>query len=277
MDHVLVKIKGNAKKTIYKLISDHTLYGTVTVSLQNQIEYDSDHNLDEEAWFKIDDFSSKPYCNNLLKTDFESKEYDDLEKSSFAKIAYLFCVQEGDFYFQKITPGLFVKRKTIAFGEAAEVEQGGIRLIIKQFPDAVYFKSSDKLIFKNLATISSIFKGIDQLYKEATQLEVDQFLKEPYIKLSKNFTSKKVSKPNRKRVALAMASLKKMSKEDKKEVPAYINGYCKNSLKFNEKKNRFKIKTDDDLKLLLYGIEQRFYTTPFGQEKRLANSVQKIN
>ena len=27
---------------------------------------------------------------------------------------------------------------------------------------------------------------------------------------------------------------------------------------------------------LLYGIEQRFYTTPFGKEKRLANSVQPI-
>ena len=28
---------------------------------------------------------------------------------------------------------------------------------------------------------------------------------------------------------------------------------------------------------LLYGIEQRFYTTPFSHEKRLANSVLAIN
>jgi hypothetical protein len=34
--------------------------------------------------------------------------------------------------------------------------------------------------------------------------------------------------------------------------------------------------SDDELKFLLYGIEQRFYTTMFGQEKRLANSIQTI-
>lgn len=31
-------------------------------------------------------------------------------------------------------------------------------------PDAIYVTQSDMLIFTNLATISSIFKGIDVLY-----------------------------------------------------------------------------------------------------------------
>lgn len=38
-----------------------------------------------------------------------------------------------------------------------------------------YFKSEDVLIFKNLPLISSIFKGIDELYKEATKEEVSDF------------------------------------------------------------------------------------------------------
>ena len=33
----------------------------------------------------------------------------------------------------------------------------------------------------------------------------------------------------------------------------------------------------NELKMLLYGIEQRFYTTPVGGEKRLANSVITLN
>jgi len=39
----------------------------------------------------------------------------------------------------------------------------------------VYIKNQDTLMFKNLATISSIFKGIDELYKEATKEEVSEF------------------------------------------------------------------------------------------------------
>ncbi|EAO7712372.1 ATP F0F1 synthase synthase, partial [Salmonella enterica] len=31
-----------------------------------------------------------------------------------------------------------------------------------------------------------------------------------------------------------------------------------------------------ELKYLLYGIEQRFYTTRFGNEKRLANSILRM-
>lgn len=38
------------------------------------------------------------------------------------------------------------------------------------------------------------------------------------------------------------------------------------------KNQKFEISNDDESKQL-YGIEQRFYTTPFGHEKRLANSV----
>ena len=44
-------------------------------------------------------------------------------------------------------------------------------------------------------------------------------------------------------------------------------------LRFDKENQKFEISNDDELKLLLYGIEQRFYTTPFGYEKRLANSV----
>ena len=35
----------------------------------------------------------------------------------------------------------------------------------------------------------------------------------------------------------------------------------------------FAVNSEDELKLLLYGIEQRFYTTLVGGERRIANSV----
>ena len=127
-----------------------------------------------------------------------------------------------------------------------------------------------------MATISSIFKGIDELYKEATNDEVEQFLDESFIELSNDYDVNNVSKPNRKRIGLAMATLHAMSADDRTNMLGYINDYCKQKLNFDQKNQKFEISTDDELKLLLYGIEQRFYTTPFGQEKRLANSVQAL-
>ncbi len=273
MDHILAHIKTRAKKRIFKLVSNQSLFDTVKVDLEACVPYNPDHNLDEDSWFKIEGFSNQAFCIDLLKKVYDSKDYDDLTKENFSKIAYLFAVQGEDFYFQKITPSLFVKRKTLVFGEAAELEKSQTRLVINALPDAVYYKAADTLIFKNLATISSIFVGIDELYKEATKEEVEQFLEEPFIETSNGYSVDKVSKPNRKRIGLAMKTLENMSPDDKTNMLEYIDGYCEQKLKFDQQNQKFEISTDEDLKLLVYGIEQRFYTTPFGNEKRCANSV----
>lgn len=277
MDQVLARVKGKRKKQHFKLISNKTLFDAIAIDLNSCVAYKPDHNLDEDSWFKIDQLSQQAFCIDLLKTDFDSKDFDELTKDQFPQISYIFSVQGDDFYFQKITPRLFIKRKVLVFGETAQLEESENRLVVNQTPDAIYFKEFDVLIFRSLATISSIFKGIDVLYKEATNEEVGSFLSESFIELSNGYDVTKVSKPNRKRVALAMTTLAAMSDEDRSNMLSYVNGYCEEKLKFDEKNENFEISTDDELKFLLYGIEQRFYTTPFGKERRLANSVQKID
>ncbi|CNM02011.1 TPA: ATP F0F1 synthase synthase [Yersinia enterocolitica] len=277
MDQVLVKVKGLRKKPLRKLISDCTIFETVDVDVTTCITYNPDHNLDEDAWFKVEQFSQQPFSLEMLNNDFDSKDYDDLTKEQFAKIAYIISVQGEDFYFQKVTSALFIKRKTVVFGEVAKVEASTNRLVINSTPDAIYFRTSDTLIFRNLVTISRIFPGIDMLYKEATQEEVELFLEESFIELTNEYNVEKVSKPNRKRVALAMATLDTMTVADKANMLTYIESYCEQKLKFDHASSKFEISTDDELKLLLYGIEKRFYTTYDGHERRLANSVQALN
>lgn len=140
MDHVLAKVKGPRKKAFYKLVSNHTLFEAVALEVAGCVEYNPDHNLDEDAWFKIEDFSQQPFCISLIKNAFDSKDFDDLTKEMFEKIAYLFSVQGEDFYFQKITPSLFIRRKSVVFGDVAEVEESGNRLVVNSQPDAVYLK-----------------------------------------------------------------------------------------------------------------------------------------
>ncbi|MEZ8087541.1 ATP F0F1 synthase synthase [Vibrio sp. 1S139] len=276
MDSVLTKVKGRNKKNVFKLLSDETLFEELVVTDDTSVDYAPDHNLDEDSWFKIDNFSQQPYCLDILKVDFDSKDYDDLPKAKFKDIAQLYAIQGNNFYFQKITPSLFVTKKMIAFGEAAELESTEKRLVVNQVADAIYYKAQDKLVFKSLATISSIFKGIDELYKEATKEEVEKFLEEDFIELADGYDTSKVSKPNRKRIALAMDTLAALPVEERDQMYSYIHSYCEQKLTFDKENSKFEINSDDELKYLLYGIEQRFYTTPLGHEKRLANSVQPM-
>lgn len=270
MDYVLAKVKR--RKKLLKLLSDQSLFDT-TIDDLDSVEYDPNHNLDEDAWFKIDQFSQQHYYVDWIKQDFVSSEYDDLPKAKFSDISFLCAIQGDNYFFQKVTPSLFVTRKMIAFGQAAKLEQNDGRLVVNSMPDAIYLKDSDTLIFRNLASISSIFNGIDDIYKKATEEEVVKFLDESFIKLSNNYDVSHVSKPNRKRTALAMNTLASMSSDDKTKMLSYIHGYSEQKLNFDKKNGKFEIGSDNALKHLLYGIAQRFYTTPFSKEKRLANSV----
>lgn len=277
MDHVFAVVKDRRRQLFFKLISDRALFNTVNVDVAGCVPYNPDHNLDEDTWFKVEQFSQQPFCPPVLTEAFDAKEYDELTAAQFSKIGSLLSVQDGDFYFQKVTPSLFVHKRTLCFGELIKLEENENRLVVNEIPDAVYLTEPDTLIFRSLPAISSMFPGIDELYKEATNEEVEEFLVEPFIALANEYNVAKVSKPNRKRISLAMNTLAAMSAEDKTGMLAYIDDYCSQKLTFDQINNQFEISTDDELKLLLYGIEQRFYTTPFGHERRLANSVMALS
>lgn len=149
-------------------------------------------------------------------------------------------------------------------------------LLVNSNPDAVYFKEEDVLIFRDLAVIANIFRGIDVLYKEATDSEVKDFFENNFVEMKDDFAIDKISKPNRKRITKALDILNNLDDSKKESMVSYINFYCSDKLIFNEGENCFEISTDEQLRSLLYGINQRFYTTAVNKEKRLANSVIRI-
>lgn len=274
MDFLIAKVKGRSRPNHFKLLSDVTIFNFM-ISTDSCVEYDPGHNLDEDGWFKLSDFKTRPFCPDFIKNNQATAEFNQILSSSYKDIVYLCSFQNIGICFQKVTPSLYVNNPMLCFGENVTVEQTGRKIFINSLPDAVYIASQDILVFKNLATISSIFKGIDLLYKEATQEEVRTFLDEPFINLAANYSPEIVSKSNRKRIALAMDILSEMEEDVKNEMFDYIHTYCKH-INYDPGQKQFSIADDAQLKFLLYGIEQKFYTTPYTHEKRLANSVQKL-
>ena len=270
MNHLLAKIKGK-RGGFFKVISNQQIFD-LPEGLNNSIQYDSNYKLEDDEWFYISSFSEKEYCIDILTRQFVSAEYNQITVADYVKINYLVAYQTGIYYFQKLSSSLVLQKKFFEVSEAPSLVNNKRLIIINDSPDAIYDKGNDKLYFKRLNSLSTIFKGIEELHKEATQEETQTFLDSDFIQLTNEYSVDNVKTMNRKRIAIAKETLRHFTPQEKQNMFGYIREYC-GDLSFDENAEQFSISNEEDLKKLLYGIEQRYYTTRIGNEKRLANSI----
>lgn len=273
MNYLVAQTKGREGE-ILKVISDEEVFN-LPEDLDNPKYFNSDYKLEDDEWFHIPNFSNEEYCIDFLRREFISTEYNQIRTIDMNKLLYLCSYQAGIYYFQKITPSLIVNKKWFKLSGEPVLENQSPIVVINEIPDAIYIKSKDTLYFKKISSLTSIFKGIIELYKEATQQETEEFLESDFIKLEENYNASKVKTANRKRIALAMETFGEFDAKQKSTIFSYIKDYCVN-LPFDKKSSKFNIKNEEELKYLLWGIEQRYYTTPVGKEKMVANSVSKV-
>jgi len=274
MNHLLAKIKG-ARGGFFKVLSNQSIFEQPD-DLYNSIEYRPDYKLETDEWFCINQFSDKTYCIDLIRETFISTDFNQIPVAKYVDINYLVAIQTGVFYFQKLTAKQLIHKKYFAVSQAPELVDDQRIIIIDKFPDAIYESVNDTLYFKKLSSLTSIFNGIDELFKEATQEETEDFLSSDFIRLIQQFSADKVKQANRKRITMAKETIAAFPLEVRRNIFQYIKGYCE-ELDYDETGENFAISNEGELKQLLYGIEQRYYTTQFGNEKRLANSVIAIS
>lgn len=277
MNHVIAKLrlrKGSENSKFRKVLSNVILY-TLPGDLSNNVVYDPATNLDEGEWFSISEFSQKPFFLQFLADYADSAAYNQLEAGQTSNIDFICTYQNAnEFYFQRIARSQLLEKKVITIGDQFSYNANSKNIVIHDPADAIYVKTNNTLYFKKLSAITGIFKGIDELFREATTAETETFLANDFIKLENNFCAASVKQANRKRIALAMDTLNNFDHEQKSTVFNTVKEYCPQLV---AEDNTFKIEIESDLTLLLYGIDQRFYTTPDGKEKRIANSVIRLN
>jgi hypothetical protein len=146
-------------------------------------------------------------------------------------------------------------------------------IILNPYVDAVYDASNDGLYFKDFVKIKVMFQGIESMYRIATQAEVTEFLGSNFLTINAAYNVNKVKVANRKRIAMVMDTLSQLSRTQKRSLFDYMRQYCADVPLIGD---TFEIVTEDHLKKVLYGIDQRYYTTHLGNERRIANSIQVI-
>ncbi len=272
---ILGKIKCKRNELGYrKLISvDDNVYENITSLVQESILYNPNTLLESKnQWYRLTEFSHNEFLNSNLNSIIESSaSYSMLKHEEWGLLVYLLVINDNFIYIQGIGKNILVKKKKLfKISDGFQYDAQREEIIIKDIPDAIYDIGADTLYFQKLLSLTKIFPGIDSLYKEATDQEIKTFLKHSFIILKNGFGYSEVKTLNRKRIALLQGMMVDLSIEEKMRIISYIGEYC-SSLKRVE--DAFEIGTEKDLKLLLYGLQERFYTTPIGDEKRIANSI----
>ena len=282
MNHLLAEIKKerNRNNTLKILSEDEEIYEFPN-DLDYPKDYDSDYKLEDDEWFHIPDFKSRSYSIAIIEEGVNSTDYETISRTQQNDIKFLVSYQEYDdetsyFFFQKITPSQYLRKRWFKISDNPTIEKNSPIIIIKDHPDAIYGVEEDTLYFKKLTTISSIFPGISELYKEATQEETEEFLDSDFINLKNGYNAGRVGPANRKRIAMAVATFQSFDDSQKATIFDYIKEYCEEELPYDDEAKQFSVSDEEGLKQLLWGIEQRYYTTRVGDERRVANSVSRI-
>ncbi len=271
MNYLLSEIKDRNVEFLKVMSTESGVFDMPDLS--DSQAYSPAYKLEDSEWFKLDNFLSLGYENNLIRSTFDSTVYNQITESQYSKINYL-CSKQGNFFlFLKMSPTQLIYKKWFRISSEPTLEINKPIIILNSFVDAVYDINADSLYFKNIARVKSIFRGIEELYREATRAEVDAFLEQDFISLDETFTCNNVKTANRKRIAMAIDILTQFTRNNKRQIFQYIRSYCED---VPVEGDAFLVSTDDHLKKILYGIEQRYYTTLIGNEKRLANSVLKL-
>lgn len=224
--------------------------------------------IDEEHTSMITDYSK--YFSSTCSTN-------GVTKSEFSEINLIFKNFNQEIVFQKITKSKRMVDKSILSWRAGKrkaertVIEDGIEL--KSECDA-YFNGINKLYFKNFRTINGLFKNIDDYYRVANSIEIDNFKQFDIIK----FTSDFEIKTNNLRMLALLADDEDLDLSDNSLKSTLLTSYSKYpQQEFKEENGVFIISSNKSLTCFLKLVLGRLYTNPITQHQMEANYAKKLN
>lgn len=276
MDFLFVKTKGRTG-TFRKVVSNQTVYDDIPV-FDDTRPYNDELKLQDNQWFVLEHFSQKEYATDLVKNAFNAAAWSQIDRADYEKIDYIVSVQDNGnkLMFQNVTTSLIYKRQSwLSLDDQPSLLNKDHVLVIHKEADAYYKRDTDCLYFKRLSAITGIFSGINELYNEATDNEVENALQLDILDVAPDFTKEKVKTANRRKIKEAMDMYNNYSVPQKAQLPQYLQKYCP-GLAFDPATGKFGITDEKTLTQLLNGLCQRYYTTEISNEKKVALSTEGV-
>ena len=275
MNTLLAYIQGDAT---YKVLSkEEPIYEPGLLNFEHNCEFAEGADLDDDEWFKLEMFNEKPYFLTFLGEDIAAAQYNQLPEDRYADITYLVAIQDNGntFCYQRLTSQSVLKKKLLSISKAPVIKKLEKTILMEDLPHSVYKKDERCLYFKRLSAITSVFPGIDDLYREATQEETASFMASPFMEEEGQIEQDKISSANRKRLHAAAEKLSHLTPKQQNRILDYIHKY-KSDIPYNEATKKYSITNNTELQFFLWGIEERYFSTITRREKRVARSILKL-
>lgn len=237
------------------------------------IPYNPNYKLEEDQIFVIKDVD-KFITNKEILENFETKAstYEELEADKWSKVAVLVFSKNNTNYYQRVIGKKYLNTKVVLnfFSKGPQIteEVEGITLNSNSF--IIYDIKNKKLYFKNFLEVSKIFKGIEILYREATEEEVKKFFSNDLVDEKSAIGFENITSAKRKKILLALSELEKGKEIEK------LRAYGKKYYPSHFKSDKILVNTLDNIDVLINVVHEHCYTSEVTNQKKIANSTMDL-
>lgn len=277
LNYILAYKRDIAIKLV--LSTEEAVYNANT---ENQTPYTPTHRLDrdENEWFYIENFSKSDLNTPIAKIGGVDLKIEELFKrpaellqsgaTDYPDITWLITKQGESYYFQRVLPSSRIEHRTIltfAVGDPKIKEMSNSVEVRREFPDVIYDSHADRLLFKDLSRAKEIYKGLINLYREATDKEIEDFLssrEDTTISISGD----KIGIRNRKEIARLGDKISTLSSEAKAALVTYIDTHLIEARLHKGEDGKIIIAKPKDLSSYLALLDQRFVLSEVYSESR---------
>lgn len=277
MDILLAKVSRSLKKVLCQ--NDIEIFQDFRdFSFPSLIEYSPNSTVDEDQWFYITLCPDTGIKNPIeVCVNSNSNDWIQIVQDEYEKIRYLALIDkvEGRTFYQRVPESLLIKKPRLnLFGlnDQPNITYNPV-ILLNTVPDAVFEEATRRLYFKDLSKLTKIFLGIDQLFKEATEADVSNFVNSNIFSTITGFEIKKVTAPVRKKISNVQNRFENFTPDQKIEFIANTKKYLAH-IPFQE--GKFMIQGNEDVRDLADALDQRFHETPITKEPRRTQSYQAL-
>lgn len=243
-----------------------------------QIKFCPGYKLESDQVFYIENFRNFIDKKELIELDGSTTvNQESLGNEELGKIRLLIYENNGEEYFQRVCNNKYLNKKTwikiggISGGNGVELRKEPLGIQINEAPDVMYVKSEDRLYFRDFIKAHKIFEKLDELYREATNEEIENFFSIPYINLTIPDIDG-ISVNRRKKIALTQDRIGNFE-EEKDKIISYGKKYESDILQ----DEKFCVNCPKELDILLDVLLERYYTGEFSNKKKKSNSSIDLN
>lgn len=249
------------------------IYKTPNVTKAREFAMDG-HVLAEDEWHFV-----------ILTTDEQEKMLrgyeseasiglDPLTKDNCSEVKVLYLVNGHEKIFSKVGARHVSKaQRQIAFGDEVRLMEEPAALSLTGQVDAYW--NGARLFFKKFSQIQSLFPGIIDFYRQATETETNAFLSSALFELREEMSGDRIGSRSRKLIADIM-NWKGNELADPAFCEKYLNYAKEYNLDLEIENDKIALIDNSDVAQVLGLLGEYYYTSAVSGEHRMTKASKKL-